>query len=47
MYDRAPRVLTATSPSNSTSSNIGPGVYEPEPREIKNGTYIALGLVPL
>lgn len=37
MYDRAPRVLTATSPSNSTSSNIGPGVYEPEPREIKNG----------
>lgn len=39
MYDRAPRVLTATAPSNSTSSSIGPGTYESESSAIKTSKY--------
>ena len=43
MYDRAPRILVATAPTNSTPSTIGPGVYWNGEKEIRSGMkYIAL-----
>ena len=39
MYDRAPRVLAATAPSNSTSTSIGPGTYDFESSGIKTSKF--------
>ncbi len=37
MYDRAPRILVATAPTNNTPPKIGPGVYWNDSGEVKIG----------